>query len=129
MAADLDHTIVPVLDQAETVDFYTNVLGFSYDGRLGSFEVVRVNEHLTLDFDTADEVLPMHYAFVLDGQSFQDAFVRLQHTGRPYGDGPGRPDNMQGPGPSTGARGQTLSVYFRDPSGHLLEMITYDPVA
>ncbi|MFQ5967422.1 MAG: VOC family protein [Acidimicrobiia bacterium] len=126
MSQDLDHTIVYVQDLGETIAFYTDVMGFDYDGRLGSFEVVRVNEHLTLDLEQRDEVSSMHYAFVFDRQAFADAFTRLQDTGMPYGDGPGRWDNMQGPGPSTGAQGVTQSVYFKDPSGHLVEMITYD---
>ena len=32
---------------------------------------------------------------------------------------------MRGPGISTGAKGETLAVYFSDRSGHRLEIITY----
>ena len=70
MTVVLDHTIVPVRDQDESVDFYTNVLGFKYDGRAGMndvFAVIRLNDSSTLDLRRSDEIpgLSHHYAFVL----------------------------------------------------------------
>ncbi len=50
MTVVLDHTILPVRDQDESVDFYTNVLGFKYDGRTGMndvFAVIRLNDSST----------------------------------------------------------------------------------
>ena len=34
--------------------------------------------------------------------------------------------NIRDPGASTNAKGETLSVYFNDHNGHLLEIITYE---
>jgi catechol-2,3-dioxygenase len=33
---------------------------------------------------------------------------------------------MRGPGRSSGVHGDTDSVYFHDPSGNILEILTYD---
>ena len=33
---------------------------------------------------------------------------------------------MRGPGMTQGARGMGKAVYFRDPTGHMLEIKTYD---
>ena len=130
MAAGLDHTIVPVKDQEESVEFYTRIFDFEYTGRGGRddrFAVVRVNDGFTLDFEHSDNVPAhgLHYAFYLDPDRFEGAFQRIQESGIPYGDGPMNKTNMRGPGKSSGAKGETRSVYFSDPSGHRLEILTY----
>ena len=128
MTAALDHTIVPVNDQDESVEFYTKLLGFHYDGRGGMndvFAIIRLNDSFTLDLRRSDDVPSSHYAFAMDRAQFDQSFQAIKAAGIPYGDGPRDTANMRGPGISTGARGETLSVYFSDPSGHLLEIITY----
>ena len=62
----------------------------------------------------------------MDRASFEAAFERIRAGGYSYGDGPSRPTHMQGPGRSSGIHGATDSVYFHDPSGHLLEILTCD---
>lgn len=126
MTVELDHTIVCAVDRPATIDFYTQVLGFEYAGSTGRFEVVRVNEHLGLDFVDADECSSRHFAFVMDPDTFDATFRRIRESGIPYGNGPSRRDNMEGPGRSTGTKGTTYSVYFEDPSGHVLEILTYE---
>jgi catechol 2,3-dioxygenase-like lactoylglutathione lyase family enzyme len=122
----LDHTIVNVIDRAETIGFYTEVLGFEYAGSTGTFEVIRINDDLS--FDLVAEPVPesRHFAFAMERSRFDDVFTSLREGGFAYGDGPSALDNMRGPGRSTGTHGVTHSVYFRDPSGHALEIITYD---
>ena len=53
MTVELDHTIVCTVDAVAATTFYADVLGFTYAGRVGSFEVVRINDHLAFDFRTA----------------------------------------------------------------------------
>ena len=130
MTASLDHTIVPVKDQDESVDFYTRVLGFQYGGRGGMndrFAVIRLNDSFVLDLERSDNVPDpgIHYAFAMDRAQFDASFQAIKDSGIPFGDGPMTKTNMLGPGISTGAKGDTLSVYFGDPSGHRLEIITY----
>ena len=130
MTAVQDHTIVPVKDQDESVAFYTDVLGFHYDGRGGMndvFALMRLNDSFTLDLQRSDN-LPdhgHHYAFALDRAHFDQSFQAIKDSGIPFGDGPRDSANMLGPGASTGAKGETQSVYFKDPNGHLLEIISY----
>lgn len=130
MTASLDHTIVPVKDQDESVEFYTRVLGFEYGGRGGMndrFAVMRLNDSFVMDLERSDNIPApgIHYAFAMDRAQFDRSFQAIKDSGIPYGDGPMTKTNMQGPGVSTGAKGDTLSVYFGDPSGHRLEIITY----
>ena len=130
MTAALDHTIVPVKDQEESVEFYTRVLGFQYDGRGGMddrFAVIRLNDSFVLDLQRSDDIPNpgIHYAFAMARPQFDQAFQAIKDAAIPFGDGPTDKTNMRGPGISTGAKGETLSVYFGDPSGHRLEIITY----
>jgi len=119
-----------VLDQEESVEFYTRVLGFKYDGRGGMndvFAVIRLNDSFTLDLQESDTIPNpgIHYAFAMDRAQFDRSFQAIKDAGIPFGDGPRDKTNMRGPGISNGAKGETLSVYFGDPSGHRLEIITY----
>ncbi len=66
-----------------------------------------------------------HYAFHLDNKQFQEVFARIKTEGIPYGDNYAEPANMRGPGTAPGARGSGRSIYFKDPSGNLLQIITY----
>jgi hypothetical protein len=50
----------------------------------------------------------------------------IKDSGIPFGDEPREATNMRCPGASTGAKGETLSVYFNDHNVHLLEIITYE---
>ena len=129
MGTVLDHTIVPVRDQEEAIEFYTRILGFEDGGRggmTGLFAVAKINDSSALDFLLSDNIPnPGHYAFAMEQEQFARSFQRIKEAGIPYGDGPETATNMRGPGKSTGTKGYTQSVYFSDPSGHLLEIITY----
>jgi len=86
---------------------------------------VRVNESLNFDFIASKKVSSRHFAFAMDGSEFEAVFRRIREAGIPYGDGPHNIENMKGPGETQGARGMGKAVYFRDPSGHVLEIKTY----
>ena len=125
MTIVLDHTIVAAKDQAEAVAFYVKIFGFKDEGRLWDFAIVRVNETLTFDFLTSNKVSTRHFAFAMEADEFERVFQRIKESGIPYGDGPSDVTNMKGPGETQGARGMGKAVYFRDPSGHVLEIKTY----
>jgi len=63
MSITLNHTIVPTKDKDAAARFFARIFGLNYDGPMGHFAPVRVNEELTLDFDSADSFEPHHYAF------------------------------------------------------------------
>ena len=125
MGVQLDHTILEVGDLAESVAFYRDVLGLEYRGRSGRFEVIMVTEELGLDLAEASAPVSRHLAFAMDRATFEATFERIRASGTSYGDGPSAPANGRGPGRSSGVHGATDSVYFHDPSGHLLEILTY----
>ena len=125
MATVLDHTIVPAVDREKSVEFYTRIFGFENLGEVGPFLAVRVNETFNLDFRNSDDFRSIHYAFAMDADEFETAFTRIKESGIPYGDSPRDQENMKGPGMTAGALGQGKAVYFKDPSGHVLEIKTY----
>jgi catechol 2,3-dioxygenase-like lactoylglutathione lyase family enzyme len=54
MSITLNHTIVPTKDKDAAARFFARIFGLNYDGPMSHFAPVRVNEELTLDFDSAD---------------------------------------------------------------------------
>jgi catechol 2,3-dioxygenase-like lactoylglutathione lyase family enzyme len=119
MSIVLDHTIVPARDKEESARFLARIFGLRYEGTVSHFAPVRVNETLTLDFDTDANFDRHHYAFKVGDAEFDGIFERVRAEGVPYGSGPFSPDDMT-INHHNGSRG----FYFRDPSGHLLEVLT-----
>ena len=119
MAIVLDHTIVPARDNEASARFFAQMFGLSYDGPNGHFAPVRVNEALTLDFDTRDSFESHHYAFYISDDEFDAILKRVQEAGRSYGSGPRTPTDGQ-INTRRGGRG----FYFADLDGHLLEVMT-----
>ena len=119
MAIVLNHTIVPARDKEAAASFFARIFGLTYTGPAGHFAPVQVNDELTLDFDDADRFEPHHYAFQVDDAAFSAIFARVSAEKIPYGSGPFPPDDMQ-----TNNRRGGRGVYFRDPDGHLLELLT-----
>ncbi len=123
MTISLNHTIVPSIDKTESAQFYSRIFGFEYIGAFSHFIVVRVNETLCLDFDNRETFHSLHYAFKVSESEFDDIFSRLQAEKITYGSGPSHADDGL-INHNDGGRG----VYFYDPNGHLLEMLTVDYV-
>ena len=74
---------------------------------------------VTLDFVDSKDVRTQHYAFLVDDREFDAGLARLKKDGikiyaGPHKEGPGEINHHDG------GRG----VYFEDPNGHLLELIT-----
>jgi catechol 2,3-dioxygenase-like lactoylglutathione lyase family enzyme len=119
MAVVLNHTIVPARDAEAAARFFAKVFGARYDGRNGPFIAVQVNDELTFDYATADRVESHHYAFHVSEAEFDEIFGRVKAAGVPYGSGPhSRTDGQINH--RLGGRG----VYFDDPAGHVLELLT-----
>jgi len=121
MAIKLNHTIVPALDKEAAARFFAEIFGLTYDGPMSHFAPVRVNDELTLDFDNADSFDVHHYAFHVSDEEFDAIFQRVQRAGIPWGSGPRTMEDRQ-LNSHKGGRG----VYFRDPNGHVLELLTRD---
>ena len=119
MSIVLDHTIVPARDKEESARFFARIFGLPYEGTASHFAPVRINETLTLDFDTDTDFDHHHYAFKIGEEEFDGILERVQSEGIRYGSGPFSPEDMK-INHRSGGRG----FYFRDPSGHLLEVLT-----
>ena len=65
-----------------------------------------------------------HYAFKVSEEEFDEIFTRLKSEDPVYGSSPRTPDDGE-INNWNGGRG----VYFRDPNGHLLELLTRDYTA
>ena len=125
MTIELNHTIVPAHDNEASAQFYVQLFGFDYDGPLGHFAPVRINNQaLTLDFDNRRDFDPQHYAFKVSEAEFDEIFTRLKQLELVYGSGPRTSEDGE-INHWNGGRG----VYFRDPNGHLLELLTKDYTA
>ena len=119
MAILLNHTIVPARDKETSARFFARIFGLTYEGPMGHFAPVRVNDTLTLDFDNRERFESHHYAFHVSDAEFDQIFARIQGDGIPYGSGPRSLDDRQ-----INARRGGRGVYFRDPDGHVLELLT-----
>lgn len=119
MGITLNHTIVPARDKILSAKFFARIFGFAYEGESGHFAPVKVNETLTLDFDNRDEFEAHHYAFHVSEEEFDAILGRIQAEKIPHGSGPYSQEDMQ-INHWNGGRG----VYFKDPNGHLYELLT-----
>jgi catechol 2,3-dioxygenase-like lactoylglutathione lyase family enzyme len=119
MAITLNHTIVPARDKVASATFFARIFGLTYEGPMSHFAPVRINDTLTLDFDNWDHFDMHHYAFHVSDEDFDAIFGRVKESGIPYGSGPFSQEDMQ-LNHRKGGRG----VYFKDPNGHVLELLT-----
>ena len=119
MSIILDHTIIPAKDKEFSAKFFARIFGLEFKGTNGHFAPVQVNEVLTLDFDNHEDFESHHYAFKVTDQVFDEIFDRMNREGVVYGSDPGDQTNMK-INHRNGGRG----LYFRDPNGHSLELLT-----
>ena len=120
MSVELNHTIVSARDAEGSARFMADILGLDEPSRFAHFWVVETANGVSLDFsESRDEVTPQHYAFLISEEEFDEIFARITDRGIDYWADPGRtrPDQINH---NDGGRG----VYFKDPEGHLLEIIT-----
>lgn len=121
MAITLNHTIVPAHNKITSAKFFARMFGLSFDERaVGYFAPVRVNGALTFDFDDdVDRFDVHHYAFKVSEAEFDAIFGRIQAEGIPYGSEPHSRHDIK-----INHRGGGRGVYFCDPNGHILELLT-----
>ena len=116
----LNHTIVACRDQRQSAAFLTGILGLPPAVRFGSFEVVSTDNGVSLDYrETSGEITSQHYAFLVGEQEFDAAFGRISEQGLAYWADPGQTRRGE-INHRDGGRG----LYFEDPDGHVMEIIT-----
>jgi catechol 2,3-dioxygenase-like lactoylglutathione lyase family enzyme len=117
----LDHTIVPSHDKEASARFFARIFGLEYKGPWGHFAPVKVNETLSMDFDDGwPQFQPHHYAFIASDEELDAVLQRVKQEGILFGSSPGALEDGE-INHLYGGRG----FYFRDPNGHVLEVITH----
>ena len=119
MPVRLNHTIVAARDRQKSATFLADILGLAPPTSYGPFAVVQLDNDVSLDFMDDEDVHQRHYAFLVTEAEFDEIFARIQDGGLQYWADPFE----QQPGAINthdGGRG----LYWQDPSGHKLEIIT-----
>jgi catechol 2,3-dioxygenase-like lactoylglutathione lyase family enzyme len=120
MSVSFNHTIVVSADRAASAVFYRELFELPEAPSWGPFVNVQLSDGVLLQFaEPPVEIQFQHYAFLVDDEQFDRTYTRLRDRGIEHWADP----HLQRPGEINfehGGRG----VYFRDPSGHGLEMLT-----
>ena len=122
MAITFNHTIVAAKDRQESADFFTELFGLPTAKEFGHFLAVGLNHGASLDYAQVaegEDIRPQHYAFLVSEDEFSEIYGRIRERGMQHWADPrgGRPGEINH---NDGGRG----VYFQDPAGHYLEILT-----
>jgi len=120
VAIELNHTIVPARDPKASAQFLADILGLPVDPPASHFTPITLANKVTLDYDHHDHVDTHHYAFQVSDEEFEAAFGRIKDAGITYYADPACRRAGQVYTGKNGRRG----TYFRDPDGHLMEILT-----
>ncbi|PPK92661.1 catechol 2,3-dioxygenase-like lactoylglutathione lyase family enzyme [Kineococcus xinjiangensis] len=120
MPATFNHTIIASLDGPVSAQFYTELLEAEPAPSWGPFTNISLTDGVMLQFAAPPfEIQMQHYAFLVGDAHFERAYAWLvdhdiEHWADPHMTRPEETNSEHG------GRG----VYFKDPAGHLLELIT-----
>ena len=120
MAVELNHTIAWCSDQKRSAQFLTDMLGLPAARKFFHFLVVELSNGVSIDyFETTEHIAVQHFAFLVSEREFDEILGRLTENNREIWADPARtkPGEIN---THDGGRG----VYFLDPDGHVLEIIT-----
>jgi catechol 2,3-dioxygenase-like lactoylglutathione lyase family enzyme len=119
MPVTLNHTIVHAKDNQATAKFLTELLGLEPHRTMHHFAVVQVGP-TSIDFIQTDgKIDPVHLAFQVSEAEFDEIFARIKARKMPYWADPfhHQPNDINHWDDGRG-------VYFEDPNGHNLEILT-----
>ena len=120
MSVELNHTIVHAADREASARFMSEVFGLPDPEPFGPFLIVRTANGVSLDYMASpDPVIPRHFAFLVSEPEFDAIFGRVKERRLEYWADPAR----RSPG-EINTRDGGRGVYFCDPSGHFLEILT-----
>ncbi len=120
MSVQLNHTIVWCRDTTTSATFLAEILGLPAPASFGPFLIVTMANGVSLDFHQIEgEIDAQHYAFLISEEEFDQIFERISGRELGFWADPGLQHRDQ-INRADGGRG----VYFKDPDGHLLEIIT-----
>ncbi|MFC8173517.1 VOC family protein [Streptomyces sp. NPDC057242] len=120
MSVTFNHTIIAAEDRHESARFLRELLELPEAPSWGPFVNVQLPDGVLIQFaEPPVEIQMQHYAFLVDDELFERAYGRLRERGIEHWADP----QMRRPGETNtehGGRG----VYFKDPAGHAMELIT-----
>jgi catechol 2,3-dioxygenase-like lactoylglutathione lyase family enzyme len=120
MSINFNHTIVSAHQSEVSARFLADILGLGAPTQWGPFQVVTTDNGANIDFmDVEGEIATQHYAFLVSDSEFDEIFDRIRHQELSYWADPAQTQEGE-INNHDGGRG----VYFEDPDGHLLEIIT-----
>jgi catechol 2,3-dioxygenase-like lactoylglutathione lyase family enzyme len=124
MAVELNHTIVWCKDQEASAKFLAEMLGRPPPSKMAHFDVVNLDNGVSMDFANVPAAaprpsMPSHYAFLISEGEFDAVFGRIEARKLDYWADPFRQRPRE-----INRSGGGRRVYFDDPSGHFLEVLT-----
>jgi catechol 2,3-dioxygenase-like lactoylglutathione lyase family enzyme len=121
MSVELNHTIVHAKDNEASAQWMVEMFDLEPVVRWGPFVEVHTANGVALGYINVGDYpyVPQHYAFLVSDAEFDAIFGRVQARGLDYWADPHK-DAPKEINHEFGGRG----VYFEDPAGHLLEIIT-----
>jgi hypothetical protein len=122
MAITFNHTIVFSHDKQQSATFLTDLFDLPSPAPVGRFLTVTVANGVALDYmdlPAGGDVRPQHYAFLVSDDEFDIIYAKIlargiEHWADPMSTRPGEINR------DDGGKG----VYFREPSGHQMEILT-----
>ncbi len=120
MPVEFNHTIVSARDPLASARFAAEILGLDPPTRFGPFAVLETANRASLDYlDETGPITAQHYAFLVSEAEFDEIRSRIEDRDLTFWADPGqnRPRQINR---RDGGRG----LYFEDPDGHLLEILT-----
>lgn len=116
-----NHTIIAARDRTASARFFRELLELDEAPTWGVFTNLQLDDGVLLQFaePSVAEIQMQQYAFLVDDDLFDRAYQRLREAGVEHWADP----QMHRPGETNtehGGRG----VYFKDPAGHAIELIT-----
>jgi catechol 2,3-dioxygenase-like lactoylglutathione lyase family enzyme len=103
-----------------SAQFLADILGLPVDPPVAHFTPLSSVTGVSLDYDHYEDINEHHYAFQLSDAEFEAAFGRIRPRGITYYADPGCRQPGQVYSSTNGRRG----TYFRDPDGHVMEILT-----
>jgi len=122
MPISFNHTIVASRDKRESAEFLAELFGLPSPTPFGPFMVVALEHDASLDYadvPEGEEIRRQHYAFLVSEPDFDAIYGKIQSRGLQHWADPG----AQHPG-EINRRDGGRGVYFMDPSGHAMEILT-----
>ena len=122
MPISFNHTIVASRDKRESAEFLAELFGLPSPTPFGPCMVVALEHDASLDYadvPEGEEIRRQHYAFLVSEPEFDAIYGKIQSRGLQHWADPG----AQHPG-EINRRDGGRGVYFMDPSGHAMEILT-----